>query len=89
MSGAFKKLLWHYQHRSAEALAQHKAACRWSHSLRTPFLGNISRGAGCFPVRMELDVLDTDAACRFAHGRIPIRTIFNDVLSALGHFFDY
>ncbi|HXX43338.1 MAG TPA: 2-hydroxyacyl-CoA dehydratase family protein [Candidatus Acidoferrales bacterium] len=92
MSGAFEKLLWHYQHRSAEALAQHKAGMPVVAFTSSMVPWELIRAAGCFPVLIgpDLDVLDkpTPLADSLMEPVFDsrIRAIFNDVLSGAWSF---
>ncbi len=92
MSGAFKKLLWHYQHRSAEALAQHKAGVPVVAFTSNTVPWELIRAAGCFPVLIgpELGLLDNPTPLADALMEpvfdSRIRTIFNDVLSGAWSF---
>jgi hypothetical protein len=92
MSGGFKKLLWHYEHRTAAALAQHEAGVPVVGFTSNTVPWEFIRAAGCFPVLIgpDLDVLDKPTPladslmepvfdCR-------IRAIFNDILSGAWAF---
>jgi benzoyl-CoA reductase/2-hydroxyglutaryl-CoA dehydratase subunit BcrC/BadD/HgdB len=92
MSGALEKLLWHYQHRSAEALAQHKAGVPVVAFTSNTVPWELIRAAGCFPVLIgpELDALDQPTPLADSLME-PVfdsrsRTIFNDVLSGAWSF---
>jgi len=92
MSNAYAKLLWHYQNRSAEALAQHKAGVPAVGFTSNTVPWELIRAAGCFPVLIgpELGVLDKPTP--FADSLMEpvfdsrIRTIFNDILSGAWSF---
>jgi benzoyl-CoA reductase/2-hydroxyglutaryl-CoA dehydratase subunit BcrC/BadD/HgdB len=92
MSGAYAKLLWHYENRSAEALSQHKAGVPVVGFTSNTVPWELIRAAGCFPVLIgpELGVLDKPTP--FADSVMEpvfdsrIRTIFNDILSGAWSF---
>jgi len=92
MSGACEKLLWHYQHRSAEPLAQHKAGVPVVGFTSNTVPWELIRAAGCFPVLIgpDLDVLDkpTPLADSLMEPVFDsrIRAIFNDILSGVWAF---
>lgn len=92
MSGAFEKLLWHYQHRSAEALAQHKAGVPVVAFTSNTVPWELIRAAGCFPVLIgpELGVVDqpTPLADSLIEPVFDSRTraIFGNVLSGAWSF---
>jgi len=92
MSGAYEKLLWHYQHRSAEALAQHKAGVPVVGFTSNTVPWELIRAAGCFPVLIgpELDALGkpTPRADLLMEPVFDsrIRAIFNDILSGAWSF---
>ena len=92
MSGAYAKLLWHYQNRSAEALAQHKAGVPVVGFTSNTVPWELIRAVGCFPVLIgpELGLLGKPTP--FADSLMEpvfdsrIRTIFNDILSGAWSF---
>ena len=92
MSGALEKLLWHYQHRSAEAREQHKAGVPVVGFTSNTVPWELIRAAGCFPVLIgpDLDVFDKPAP--FADSLMEpvfdsrIRAIFHDILSGAWSF---
>jgi len=92
MSGAFEKLLWHYEHRSAEALTQHKAGVAVIGFTSNTVPWELIRAAGVFPVLIgpDLDVLDKPTP--YADSLMEpvfdsrIRAIFNDILSGAWSF---
>lgn len=92
MSGALEKLLWHYQHRSAGALAQHKVGVPVVAFTSNTVPWELIRAAGCFPVLIgpELGVLDqpTPLADSLMEPVFDsrIRSIFGDVLSGTWSF---
>jgi benzoyl-CoA reductase/2-hydroxyglutaryl-CoA dehydratase subunit BcrC/BadD/HgdB len=92
MSGAFEKLLWHYQHRSAEARAQYKAGVPVVAFTSNTVPWELIRAAGCFPVLIgpELDALDkpiplADSLMEPVFDS-RVRAIFNDILSGTWSF---
>lgn len=92
MSGAFEKLLWHYQHPSAEALAQHKAGVPVVGFTSNTVPWELIRAAGCFPVLIGPD-LDAPAKPAPLAGSLMepvfdsrIRAIFSDLLSGAWSF---
>jgi len=58
MPGAFETLLWHYQHRSAEALSQHQAGVPVVGFTSNTVPWELIRASGCFPVLLA-STLDT------------------------------
>ena len=92
MSGALEKLLWHYQHRSAEAREQHKAGVPVVGFTSNTVPWELIRAAGCFPVLIgpDLDVFEKPAP--FADSLMEpvfdsrIRAIFHDILSGAWSF---
>jgi len=92
MSEPFEKLLWHYQHRSAEALARHKAGVPVVGFTSNTVPWELIRAAGCFPVLIgpNLDVLDKPTP--FADSLMEpvfdsrIQAIFNEILSGAWSF---
>src|SRR3984885_148079 len=53
MPGAFETLLWHYQHRAAEALAQQQAGVPVVGFTSPTVPWELVRAAGCFPVLVD------------------------------------
>jgi benzoyl-CoA reductase/2-hydroxyglutaryl-CoA dehydratase subunit BcrC/BadD/HgdB len=92
MSGAIEKLVWHYQHRSAEALAQHKAGVPVVGLTSNTVPWELIRAAGCFPVLIGPDLAVLDKPSPFADRFVEpvfdsrIRAIFSDVLSGAWSF---
>jgi len=92
MSDAHAKLLWHYQNRSAEAVAQHKAGVPVVGFTSNTVPWELIRAAGCFPVLIgpELGVLDkpTPLADSIMEPVFDsrIRTIFSGILSGAWSF---
>jgi benzoyl-CoA reductase/2-hydroxyglutaryl-CoA dehydratase subunit BcrC/BadD/HgdB len=58
MPGALETLRWHYRHRAAEALAQHKAGVPVVGYTSNTVPCELIRAAGCFPVLLAPDVDD-------------------------------
>ncbi len=56
MPGALETLRWHYQHRAAEALAQHKAGVPVVGYTSNTVPSELIRAAGCFPVLLAPDL---------------------------------
>lgn len=92
MSGAYAKLLWHYQNRSAEALAQHKTGVPVVGFTSNTVPWELIRAAGCFPVLIGPELGVFDKPTPFADSLMEpvfdsrIRTIFNDILSGAWSF---
>ena len=90
--GAFEKLLWHYQHRSAEALKQHKAGAPVVGFTSNTVPWELIRAAGCFPVLIGPDLEVFDRPNSLADSVMEpvfqprIRAIFNDILSGSWSF---
>lgn len=92
MSDALEKLRWHYEHRSAEAIAQHKKGAPVVGFTSNTVPWELIRAAGCFPVLIgpDLDALDKPAP--FADSLMEpvfdsrIRAIFNEILSGAWSF---
>jgi hypothetical protein len=53
MPGAFETLLWHYQHRAAEALSQHQVGVPVVGFTSNTVPWELVRAAGCFPVLVD------------------------------------
>lgn len=53
MPGAFETLVWHYQHRAAEALSQHKAGVPVVGFTSNTVPWELIRASGCFPVLVD------------------------------------
>lgn len=92
MSGAYAKLCWHYQNRSAEALAQHKAGVPVVGFTSNTVPWELVRAAGCFPVLIGPELGTLDKPTPFADSLMEpvfdsrIRTIFNEILSGAWSF---
>lgn len=92
MSGAFEKLLWHYQHRSAEALAQHNAGVPVVAFTSNTVPWELIRAAGCFPVLIGPELGVSYQPNPLADSLIEpvfdsrIRTIFGDIFSGAWSF---
>ena len=92
MSGAYAKLLWHYQNRSAEAVAQHKTGVPVVGFTSNTVPWELIRAAGCFPVLIGPDLGVLDKPTPFADSLMEpvfdsrIRGIFNDILSGAWSF---
>lgn len=89
---AFEKLLWHYQHRSAEALKQHKAGVPVVGFTSNTVPWELIRAAGCFPVLIGPDLGVFDRPNSVADSVMEpifesrIRAIFSDILSGAWSF---
>ncbi len=92
MSRAFEKLLWHYQRRSAEAVAQDKAGVPVVGFTSNTVPWELIRAAGCFPVLLGPDLDALDRPTSFADSLMePVfdsrtRAIFNAILSGAWSF---
>jgi len=92
MPGALETLRWHYQHRSAEALAQHKAGVPVVGYTSNTVPWELIRAAGCFPVLLAPDIDDlakpTPRADKWMEPVFDsrIRRIFDDILSGAWSF---
>jgi hypothetical protein len=92
MSGAFEKLLWHYQHRSAEAWAQHKTGVPVIGFTSNTVPWELIRAAGCFPVLIGPDLDAPGKPAPLADLLMEpvfdsrIRAVFNDLLSGAWSF---
>jgi benzoyl-CoA reductase/2-hydroxyglutaryl-CoA dehydratase subunit BcrC/BadD/HgdB len=92
MPGAFETLLWHYQHRTAEALSQHQAGVPVVGFTSNTVPWELIRASGCFPVLLApaLDALKSPTP--FADPLMEpvfepkIRALFEAVLSGAWHF---
>lgn len=92
MPGAFETLLWHYQHRTAEALSQHQAGVPVVGFTSNTVPWELIRASGCFPVLLAptLDTLKdpTPLADPLMEPVFEsrIRALFEAVLSGAWHF---
>jgi len=92
MPGAFETLLWHYQHRTAEALSQHQAGVPVVGFTSNTVPWELIRASGCFPVLLAptLDSLKdpTPLADPLMEPVFEprIRALFEAVLSGVWHF---
>jgi benzoyl-CoA reductase/2-hydroxyglutaryl-CoA dehydratase subunit BcrC/BadD/HgdB len=92
MPGAFETLLWHYQHRAAEALSQHQAGVPVVGFTSNTVPWELIRAAGCFPVLIDpgLDALNTPTP-RADPLMEPVfdsrtRRVFDSILSGFWNF---
>jgi len=92
MSGAFEKLLWHYHHRSAEALEQHNAGVPAVGYTSNTVPWELIRAAGCFPVLIGPDLDILGKSIPLAESLMEpvfdsrVRAIFADILSGAWSF---
>jgi benzoyl-CoA reductase/2-hydroxyglutaryl-CoA dehydratase subunit BcrC/BadD/HgdB len=92
MSRAFETLLWHYHHRSAEALAQHKAGVPVVGFTSNAVPWELIRAAGCFPVLLSPDIDALEAPTPFADPLMEptfdsrMRSIFDRLLAGSWSF---
>jgi benzoyl-CoA reductase/2-hydroxyglutaryl-CoA dehydratase subunit BcrC/BadD/HgdB len=92
MPDAFETLFWHYQHRSAEALSQHKAGVPIVGFTSNTVPWELIRAAGCFPVLAAPAFEACDNPTPLADPLMErvfesrIRILFDDILSGAWHF---
>jgi 2-hydroxyglutaryl-CoA dehydratase, D-component len=92
MSGALETLRWHYEHRSAEALAQHRAGVPVVGYTSNTVPWELLRAAGCFPVLVSPDRHAPGSLRSLASNLMEpvfdarIRRIFEEVLSGAWSF---
>jgi hypothetical protein len=92
MPGAIEPLLWHYQNRSAEALAQHQAGVPVVGFTSNTVPWELIRAAGCFPLLLAPDLNELGGPTPLADAIMEpvfeskIRTICNGILSGRWNF---
>jgi benzoyl-CoA reductase/2-hydroxyglutaryl-CoA dehydratase subunit BcrC/BadD/HgdB len=92
MPGPFESLVWHYHHRAAEALSQHKAGVPVVGFTSNTVPWELIRAAGCFPVLVDpgLDALNgpTPLADPLMEPAFDsrIRRVFDSILSGAWNF---
>jgi hypothetical protein len=92
MPGAFETLLWHYQHRAAEALLKHQAGVPVVGFTSNTVPWELVRAAGCFPVLVDPGFDAPEAPAGLAEPLMePVfdsrtRRIFTSILSGAWKF---
>jgi benzoyl-CoA reductase/2-hydroxyglutaryl-CoA dehydratase subunit BcrC/BadD/HgdB len=92
MPGALETILWHYQHRAAEALRQHKTGVPVVGCTSNTVPWELVRAAGCFPVLVAPDLDALDGSTPLANPLLEpvfdsrIRRIFDSILSGAWNF---
>jgi benzoyl-CoA reductase/2-hydroxyglutaryl-CoA dehydratase subunit BcrC/BadD/HgdB len=92
MPGAFETLLWHYQHRSAEALSQHQAGMPVVGFTSNTVPWELIRASGCFPVLLAPTLDSLSHPTPFADPLMEpvfearIRALFEALLSGTWRF---
>jgi benzoyl-CoA reductase/2-hydroxyglutaryl-CoA dehydratase subunit BcrC/BadD/HgdB len=92
MPGALETFRWHYEHRTAEAFAQHKAGVPVVGYTSNTVPWELIRAAGCFPVLVAPDLTASGQRAPLAEKLMEpvfdpsIRRIFDEVLSGAWNF---
>jgi benzoyl-CoA reductase/2-hydroxyglutaryl-CoA dehydratase subunit BcrC/BadD/HgdB len=94
MAGALETFRWHYENRSAEALAQHKAGVPVVGYTSNTVTWELIRAAGCFPVLLAPNPSALGAPTPHADQLMEpvfdsrIRAIFEEILAGAWSFLD-